>query len=181
MILTKKLFIKTANFFRGNQASKWGDLGAPFSVLVVNFIFQRILRVNSECPWSVHYTSVVLAPEKVKLGVNVGRSFAASPSCYITGFNGLEIGDNTIFGPGVGIISANHDPFTHKQTKEPPIKIGKNCWIGINSVILPGVQIGDNTVVAAGAVVTESFGSNVLIGGVPAKLIKTLIKGAKAK
>ena len=110
----------------------------------------------------------------MKIGVGVGRSFAVSPGCYVTGFNGIEIGDNTIFGPGVGIVSANHDLFNHEQTKNPPIKIGKNCWLGMNSVILPGVNLGDNTVVAAGAVVTESFGGDVVIGGVPATIIRNL-------
>jgi len=53
----------------------------------------------------------------------------------------------------------------------PPIKIGKNCWLGANSVILPGVELGDNVIVAAGAVVTKSFSNNLVIGGVPAKIL----------
>ena len=55
--------------------------------------------------------------------------------------------------------------------KEKPIIIGKNCWIGTNVVILPGVELGDNVIVGAGAVVTKSFLSNCVLAGVPAKLI----------
>ena len=71
------------------------------------------------------------------------------------------------------IISANHDKddlLKHHKTIEP-IRIGKNCWIGANAVILPGVQLGDNVIVGAGAVVSKSFPNDVVIGGVPAKLI----------
>lgn len=60
-----------------------------------------------------------------------------------------------------------------------PITIGKNVWIGSKSVILQGVSIGDNCVVAVGAVVTKSFGDNLIIGGVPAKVIKKNRNGLK--
>lgn len=58
-----------------------------------------------------------------------------------------------------------------------PVQIGKNCFIGARSIILPGVTIGDEVVVAAGSVVTKSFGSNVVIGGNPAKVIKKVKTG----
>jgi acetyltransferase-like isoleucine patch superfamily enzyme len=143
------------------------------NVLIVNFFFQRIFRINSACKWSVHFTSTVLSPEKILIGKNVAKSFAVSSTCYIQGFNGIEIGDNTIFSSGVGIISANHalkNLETHTITS--PIKIGKNCWIGKNAIILPGVVLGDNCTVGAGAVVTKSFGNGSLIAGVPAVLIR---------
>lgn len=90
------------------------------------------------------------------------------------GLNGIEIGSNTIFGPGVKVISANHrrDKLSEWETS-PPIRIGENCWIGANAVILPGVTLGDNVIIGAGAVVTKSFPSNCLLAGNPAKLINT--------
>ena len=78
-------------------------------------------------------------------------------------------------GPGVKLISANHDLLNFDiHTKNEPIEIGDNCWISANAVILPGVKLGNHVVVAAGAVVTKSFSDNCLIGGVSARVIKEL-------
>lgn len=142
-------------------------------VCFVNFICQRLFRINSTIPWSVHFTSVVKG--NIKIGKNVEGSFAVSSCCYIQGINGIEIGDNTIFASGVKLISANHD-FNNraKPVKTRPIVIGKNVWLGANSVVLPGVEIGDNAIVAAGAVVTNNVESNCVVAGTPAKLIKRL-------
>jgi len=140
---------------------------------VINWIFQRLLRINSEVPWSVNFTSCVIAPKNIKFGVNVWRSFILSRGCYIQGGNGIYIGDNTFLGPNVGIISANHDITKLERWQESkPIHIGKNCWIGMNSVILPGVTLGDNVIVGAGSIVTKDFPNKVLIAGNPAKIIK---------
>jgi acetyltransferase-like isoleucine patch superfamily enzyme len=138
---------------------------------LVNFFFQKIMRVNAEVPFMVHYTSQV--SKTVFLGKGVAQFFANSGNCYIQGINKVYIGDDTLFAPGIKIISANHnknDLKKHDKTTSP-IVIGKNCWIGANVVILPGVELGDNVIVAAGAVVSKSFPSDVVIGGVPAKVI----------
>ena len=99
------------------------------------------------------------------------------PGTYYQNFSGyITIGQGSYIAPNVGLITANHDFADldgHTQGKD--IKLGKQCWIGMNSVILPGVTLGDNTVVAAGAVVSRSFHEGkVVIGGVPAKIIKHL-------
>lgn len=138
---------------------------------IVNFFFQKIMRINFEVPFMVHYTSRV--SKTVFLGKGVAEYFANSNACYIQGINKIYIGDNTIFAPGVKIISANHDKydFTKHDKNTGPIVIGANCWLGANSIILPGVNLGDNVIVAAGAVVTKSFPSNVTLVGVPAKIL----------
>lgn len=148
-------------------------LFSPTSVNIrlVNFFFQKVLRINAEVPFMVHYTSTV--SQTVFLGKGVAQYFANSGNCYVQGINKVYIDDYTIFAPGVKIISANHDKkdyHTHDKTTQP-VRIGKNCWLGTNSVILPGVELGDNVIVAAGAVVTKSFPSDVIIAGVPAKVI----------
>jgi acetyltransferase-like isoleucine patch superfamily enzyme len=136
----------------------------------VNFLFQKIFRINSNVSFMVHYTSTVSG--KIRIGKNVARYFANSNGCYIQGINGINIGDDTIFAPGVKIISANHNKNNFRNhDKEEPINIGDGCWLGTNAVILPGVNLGDKVIVGAGSVVTKSFKSNSVIGGVPAKKI----------
>lgn len=142
----------------------------PSGMLLMNFIYQKFFDINNSIPWSVHYTSQVQG--KIKIGKNVWKSFASSGNCYIQGANGIEIGDDTIFAPGIKIISSNHDPENlHTWETEKPIRIGKNCWIGANAVILPGVELGDRVIVGAGAIVTKSFEAGSVIVGNPARLL----------
>ncbi len=143
----------------------------PLNVWLVNVFVQRILRINGGVAWMMHFTSFVAGD--VQIGRNVWKSFARSPGCYFQGLNGIRIGDDTLFGPGVKMISANHDPSNFSQwTKADPIVIGERCWIGANAVILPGVVLGDDVIVGAGAVVTKSFPANTSIVGVPARPIR---------
>jgi acetyltransferase-like isoleucine patch superfamily enzyme len=144
---------------------------SSINIRLVNFFFQKILRINAEVPFMVHFTSTV--SKTVFLGKGVAQYFANSGGCYVQGINKVYIGDHSIFAPGVKIISANHDKkdyYSHDKSISP-IRIGKNCWLGANSVILPGVELGDNVIVGAGAVVTKSFPENVILAGVPAKII----------
>ena len=150
--------------------AKFWKSPVPPGLWLINKFFQNILDINNETPWMVHFTSKVVGD--ISIGKNVWTSFALSGNCYIQGGNGIVIGDDTIFAPGVKIISADHDPKDLKiWKKERAIKIGKNCWIGSNAVILPGVELGDNVIVGAGAVVTKNFPSNCVIAGVPSKII----------
>lgn len=148
--------------------------GLPLGLRIINFIFQKIFRMNSQVPFQVHYTTQVIGSDII-IHSNVWKSFALSGNCYIQAGNGIEIGENTIFAPGVKIISANHDLANLKEWKKArSIRIGKNCWIGANAIILPEVVLEDNVVVGAGSLVTKSFPSNSVIVGNPAKIIKTL-------
>lgn len=150
--------------------------GMPFAVWLANSIAQRVLRLNAECSFSVHFTSTVVLGKRITLGRGVRRSFALSGGCYIQAGNGIVIEDDTIFAPGVKMISANHDPTTNMAwSADDPIHIGRRCWIGANAVILPGVHLGDDTVVGAGAVVTRSFREGkCIIAGVPAHKLRSL-------
>ncbi len=146
----------------------------PWGLRFVNFFFQKVFRINSEVSFMVHFTSIV--SKTVVMGKGVASYFANSGHCYIQGINGIYIGDYTMFAPGVKIISANHlkDELAKHDKSVGPVRIGNHCWIGANCVILPGVEIGNRVIVAAGSVVTKSFNSNLVIGGNPAKILKEL-------
>jgi acetyltransferase-like isoleucine patch superfamily enzyme len=144
----------------------------PFGLWLLNALCQRLLGINGEYPWMIHFTNRVTG--NIEIGTHVWVSFAVSGGCYIQGANGIEIGDHTIFAPGVKIISANHDPNDLcRLLLGPPVRMGKRCWIGANAVILPGVQLGDDVIVGAGAVVTKSVPSGTVVAGVPAKPVST--------
>lgn len=136
--------------------------------------FKYFLGINPGVRWPVHFSSRVSVPEKIRCG---RCSYPGDmPGCYIQGINGIQIGDYCIFAPGVGLISANHNPadLDHHLPCDP-IRIGNHCWVGMNAVILPGVQLGDYTMVGAGSVVTSSFPEgHCVIAGNPARLIRKL-------
>jgi acetyltransferase-like isoleucine patch superfamily enzyme len=143
-----------------------------FGFYMRDFLFRRILRNNADTTWAVHHTSTIYNPGKIKRGIRVFPG--DSPGVYINALNGLEIGDYSDIGPNAGILTANHlklDLRAHLPS--PPVVIGKYCWIGMGAIVLPGVTLGDFTVVGAGSVVTKSFPDGYcVIGGNPAKVIK---------
>jgi len=143
----------------------------PPELWLLNAFCQRVLRINSQIPWNVHFTSC--AKGKIRIGDKVANSFALSGGCYIQGTNGIEIGDETLIAPGVKIISANHSLENLASAESaPPIRIGKRVWIGANAVILPGIQIGDDAVIGAGSIVTKDVAVGAIVGGNPARLIR---------
>jgi acetyltransferase-like isoleucine patch superfamily enzyme len=143
--------------------------------IIPYFFFQSILLINYKVPWPVHWASIVSNPEKIRR--KTIRPFPGfMPGQYIQAMNGVFIGANVRMAPGVKIISANHN-LSNFNLHDPsdPIVIGDNCWLGSNSVILPGVKLADHIIVAAGAVVSKSIDqSDVVVGGVPAKIIKQI-------
>ena len=89
---------------------------------------------------------------------------------------GITIEDDVLIGPGVYLISVNHqlDPHHRKELELKPVLIKKNAWIGAKATILPGVTVGENAVVVAGAVVTKDVPANTVVAGMPAKVIKKI-------
>ena len=148
-------------------------------VWLANVVFQKVLRVDADCPVSKHFTSRVLHPAGLEIERNcpkVRTSFAVSGGCYINCADGLWIGEGSIWGPNVAIISQTHD--IEDFEKAPPtkgIRIGRQCWIGFGAVILPGVTLGDRTIVGANAVVRTSFPEgHAVIAGLPAGIVRRL-------
>ena len=136
---------------------------------------QKVLNIggNRSAYWPVHYTSTVHDADRIFVGVDTCPGL--SKGCYIQGKGGIYIGDYTQIGPQVVIVSANHNPYDSREHILSEVTIGKYCWLGAGAKIMPGVTLGDWTIVAAGAVVTKAFpNGHCVIGGVPAKKIKEL-------
>lgn len=108
--------------------------------------------------------------------IRVGKQVFVNASCHFQDQGGIFIGDGTKIGHSVVLATLNHGllPDDRGTLYPAPIMIGKNVWIGASATILPGVTVGDNAVVAAGAVVTTDVPDNSIVGGVPAKVIKRL-------
>lgn len=138
------------------------------------FVMQRILRVNSRVPWPVHFASLVNAARKIQRASASTRP-GWMPMQYIQANNGIFFGKNVRLEPGVKVVSASHqlDDFDRHDAREA-IRIGDNCWIGADAVILPGVSLGSHVVVQEGSVVTKDFPDNCEIGGVPAVKLRDL-------
>jgi acetyltransferase-like isoleucine patch superfamily enzyme len=138
------------------------------------WFIQKILGFNRRAYWPVHFTSTVNVPGNVYAGIETCPGFM--PGCYIQGIGKIYIGDYTQIASNVGIVSANHDVHDSRVHDHPKnVRIGKYCWIGMNSVILPGVELGNFTVVGAGSIVTKSFPDGFcVIAGNPARLIRLL-------
>lgn len=111
--------------------------------------------------------------------IHIGNNVGIGEFAYLGGAGGLEIGDECIIGqylschPENHITDELHFSIRFQGVTRKGIKIGKNCWIGSKVTILDGITIGNGCIIAAGAVVTKSFPDNCVIGGIPARLIKS--------
>lgn len=118
---------------------------------------------------------VWLNGEHIEIGDRVGFNHG----CYVNGYGGLVIGDDTIVGPGTMIHTANHEmgdidqPIVGQGWKAAPVHIGPGCWIGMGVCILPGVHIGKGAVIGAGAVVVNDVEAYGIAVGNPAKVVKS--------
>lgn len=148
--------------------------------LLLNWIVQRIFRVNADVPYSVNYTNKITGWRNCHFEDDIAlTNLSVSGGAYIAVFDGttLEVGAGTIWACNICIQTANHVPGKLNEYERASVKIGRNCWLGNGAVITAGVNLGNNVVVGANAVVTKSFPDNVVIAGVPAKVIRTIGNG----
>lgn len=105
---------------------------------------------------------------------HIGKNVFINSCCHFQDQGGIYIGDNSLIGHCVVLATLNHDPDPDKRQNlhHAPIRIGNGVWIGANVVVTAGVTIGDNAIIAAGAVVTKDVPADMIVGGVPAKIIK---------
>lgn len=106
--------------------------------------------------------------------IHIGENVFINACCHFQDHGGVTLGDGCQIGHNVVFATLNHgiEPENRRFTYPAPIVLGRNVWVGSNSTILQGVTIGDNSVVAAGAVVTKDVPADTIVGGVPARVIK---------
>lgn len=108
--------------------------------------------------------------------IHVGENVFINACCHFQDHGGVTLGDGCQIGHNVVFATLNHglEPADRGTTYPAPIVLGRNVWVGSNATILQGVTIGDNAVVAAGAVVSRDVPANTIVGGVPARIIKRI-------
>ena len=123
-------------------------------------------------------STAVFTPLYINYGKNtkIGKNVFINFDCTFLDLGGITIEDNVLIAPNVSLLSEGHPVAVENRQSLTVghIHIKKNVWIGANTTILPGVTIGENAIVAAGAVVSTDVPDNVIVGGVPAKIIKTI-------
>ena len=124
----------------------------------------------------VDESTTVFTPFYTNFGlfITIGKNVFINHGCSFLDLGGITIEDDVLIGPNVQLITENHpiDPSERKNLDLKPILIQKNAWVGAGAIVLPGVTVGQNSVVAAGSVVTKDVAANTVVGGVPAKFIK---------
>lgn len=123
-------------------------------------------------------STTVFIPFHTNFGqfIELGKNVFINHGCSFLDLGGITIDDDVMIGPRVNISSENHpvDPKERKTLVPSRVHIKRNAWIGAGANILPGVTVGENSIVAAGAVVNRDVPNNVVVGGVPAIVIKAL-------
>lgn len=138
-----------------------------------DWLRQEVFGINRGPYWPVHGSSRVVGWRNILAGIET--SPGGMPGCYIQAIGKVRIGDYTQIGPNVNIISANHRPEDLREHLPRDVTIGRYCWLGAGCTVLPGVTLGDFTIVGAGSVVTKSFPEGyTVIAGNPARAIRAL-------
>lgn len=157
-------------------ASRTANLLAELNVSANN---ERVRELWNEISGSqMGSGSTILVPLYINIGqfTRIGKNVFINHACSFLDMGGITIEDDVLIGPKVNLITEGHplNPAERKALTVQPIVIRRNAWIGAAVTILPGVTVGENSVVAAGAVVTKDVPANTVVAGVPAKVIKTI-------
>ena len=126
----------------------------------------------------IDMSTVIFAPFFTNFGKHIkfGKNVFINHACSFLDLGGITIEDDVQIGPKVNLVTENHpvSPSNRKSLVLGSILIRQNAWIGAGATILPGVTIGQNSIVAAGAVVNKNVPDNTIVGGVPARMIKSI-------
>jgi acetyltransferase-like isoleucine patch superfamily enzyme len=128
--------------------------------------------------YPLDHSTTVFAPFYTNFGrsIKIGKHVFINHACSFLAMGGITLEDHVLIGPRVNLVTENHplSPAERRGMLCQPIWIKRNAWIGAGATILPGVTIGENSVVAAGAVVSKDVPDNVVVGGIPAKILKEI-------
>lgn len=166
------MFYGTLNvlpYFRFIRETRGNVEPIPFEI----WFAQKVGGTNRKAYWPMHRTST-FSGNVGSIALGVGSHPGLAPGCYVQAIGQVQIGSYTMFGPNVGLISANHSIRDLREWKPGKLEIGSYCWIGMNAVILPGVVLGDFTIVGAGSVVTQPFPEGYcVLRGNPAQPVRS--------
>jgi len=177
----KRVFVSPSTVIKASSYLKFGKGLMIARGCYIDALGKEGIVCGDRVSFGLNTTMIVTGSLKtLGKGIKIGNNVGLGTCGHYGGAGGVEIGDDTIIGNYVSIHPENHvfsnpdiairfQGVTHKG-----IKIGRGCWIGAKSTILDGTIIGDGCVVAAGAVVSGVFPEHVVIGGVPAKILKEI-------
>jgi acetyltransferase-like isoleucine patch superfamily enzyme len=135
-------------------------------------------RLSEIIGHQIDKSTTIFVPFYTNFGrhIQLGKNIFINHACTFLDLGGITIEDDVQIGPKVNLITENHplNPSKRKVLDLKPILVKQNVWIGAAATILPGITIGENSVVAAGAIVNKDVPANTVVGGVPAKIIKNL-------
>lgn len=160
--------------FKGKYFQRAGSVGWKW--LFNCFFWQKLIGINKHVPWPVSFRISIAFPQNIVFDPDDLNNFMTHGCYFQAGDARLMIGKGTFIAPNVAIVTENHDLMDpNKRAGGRDVIIGEKCWLGFNAVVLPGVVLGNHTIVGAGAVVTKSFpdGHCVIVGN-PAKKIRDL-------
>lgn len=135
-------------------------------------------RLSEITGTNIDASTIIFPPFYTNFGrfITLGKNVFINHACSFLDMGGITIEDNVMIGPRVNLTSETHplDPNERETVIPKQIVIRRNAWIGASATILPGVTIGENAIVAAGAVVSRDVPANAIVAGIPAKVVKTI-------
>ena len=170
------------NIGTGLNIKCWGRMlvsKSPFSSITIG---NDCVLVSSR----LRATIAIFSPVKIsaynRSRISIGNKVSMNGTCITCRSTSVEIGDNTMIASNVIIVDSDfHAPWPPEDRtnnmgyeRDSGVKIGANVWLGMNTIVLKGVSIGDNSIITAGSVVVEDIPANVVAGGVPARVVKSL-------
>lgn len=196
-LVLRKFFMELQEALDCLRSGQVAKAGSPLHQCMYE-LAQEAMKITAKLNNGYHDAATVRSLFSELIGKEVPESFALFPPfysecgknifvgenvfinccCHFQDHGGVYIGDGSLIGSNVVMATINHDlnPLHRADNHPAPIHIGKKVWIGSHVTILPGITIGDNAIVAAGAVVTKDVAANTVVGGVPAKFIKNVDK-----
>jgi len=148
------------------------ELNASADVNHIRNLMSKITGVT------IDESTRIFPPIYINIGkfTRIGKNVFINSDCSFLDMGKITIEDDVLIGPKVSLLTEHHplEPANRRKLGAKPIHIERNVWIGAGATILPGVTIGENSVVAAGAVVSKDVPANCVVGGIPANVLKTI-------